>query len=107
MLYSLSGWLKNNPSVYHTKLVLSSKLSGQYNHGLIFAVVIWDIHVQFFFSFYAEAKEEFGDNYSVQVYSVQACIPKDPAVLWNAEFIQAEELFKEPPNVVNCLRDNR
>ncbi|CAH1449995.1 unnamed protein product [Lactuca virosa] len=81
VLCSLSGWLKNNPSVYHTKLVLSSKLS--------------------------EAKEEFGDNCSVQVYSVQACIPKDPAVLWNAEFIQAEELFKEPPNVVNCLRDNR
>lgn len=81
VLYSLSGWLKNNPSVYHIKLVLSSKLS--------------------------EAKEEFGDSCSVQVYSVQACIPKDPAVLWNAEFIQAEELFKEPPNVANCLRDNR
>ncbi|KAI3509754.1 hypothetical protein L1887_25276 [Cichorium endivia] len=81
VLYSLSGFLKKNPSVYHIKLVLSSKLS--------------------------EAKEEFSDNCSVQIYSVQASIPKDPAVLWNAEFIQAEELFKEPPNVLNCLRDNR
>nr|KYP51331.1 DNA polymerase delta subunit 3 [Cajanus cajan] len=42
-----------------------------------------------------------------QVYSVQASIPKDPAVLWNAEFIQAEELFKQPSSVDNCLRDNR
>lgn len=81
VIYSLSGWLKNNPEAYHIKLVLGSKLS--------------------------EAKEEFGDGCSVQVYSVQACVPKDPALLWNAEFIQSEELFKEPPNVVNCLRDNR
>ncbi|KAI3675038.1 hypothetical protein L1987_84620 [Smallanthus sonchifolius] len=81
VIYSLSGWLKNNPEAYHIKLVLGSKLS--------------------------EAKEEFGDGCSVQVYSVQACVPKDPTVLWNAEFIQSEELFKEPANVVNCLRDNR
>ncbi|KAI3809615.1 hypothetical protein L1987_19211 [Smallanthus sonchifolius] len=81
VIYSLSGWLKNNPEAYHIKLVLGSKLS--------------------------EAKEVFGDGCSVQVYSVQACVPKDPAVLWNAEFIQSEELFKEPPDVVNCLRDNR
>ncbi|XP_024964388.1 DNA polymerase delta subunit 3 [Cynara cardunculus var. scolymus] len=81
VVYSLSGWLKNNPSAYHIKLVLGSKLS--------------------------EAQEEFSDRCSIQVYSVQACIPKDPAVLWNTEYIQAEELFKEPPNVVNCLRDNR
>ncbi|KAI3739188.1 hypothetical protein L2E82_29587 [Cichorium intybus] len=40
-------------------------------------------------------------------HSVQSSIPKDPAVLWNTEFIQAEELFKEPHNVINCLRDNR
>ncbi|KAJ0457962.1 putative DNA polymerase delta subunit 3 [Helianthus annuus] len=81
VIYSLSGWLKNNPEAYHVKLVLGAKLS--------------------------EAKEEFNDGCSVQVYSIQACVPKDPAVLWNAEFVQSEELFKEPPNVVNCLRDNR
>lgn len=57
--------------------------------------------------FCAEAKQEFNVNCSVQVYSVQVCIPKDPASLWNAEFVQAEELFKQPPNIVNCLRDNR
>lgn len=56
---------------------------------------------------YAEAQQEFDGHCSVQVYSVQASIPKDPAVLWNAEFIQAEELFKQPPSVDNCLRDNR
>ncbi|KAI3695271.1 hypothetical protein L1987_78266 [Smallanthus sonchifolius] len=81
VIYSLSGLLKNNPEAYHVKLVLASKLP--------------------------EAKEEFGDGCSVQVYSVQAYVPKDPALLWNAEFVQSEELFKEPPNVVNCLRDNR
>ncbi|KAK9070579.1 hypothetical protein SSX86_010981 [Deinandra increscens subsp. villosa] len=81
VIYSLSGWLKNDPEAYHVKLVLGSRLS--------------------------DAKEEFGDGCSVQVYSVQACVPKDPTVLWNAEFIQSEELFKEPTNIVNCLRDNR
>lgn len=57
--------------------------------------------------FDAEAKKEFGGHCSVQVYSVQACIPKDPASLWNAEFVQAEELYKQPFAVDNCLRDNR
>jgi DNA polymerase delta subunit 3 len=38
---------------------------------------------------------------------VQACIIKDPAALWNAEFVQAEELFKQHFTVDNCLRDNR
>ena len=57
--------------------------------------------------FLAEAKQEFNGNCSVQVYSVQACIPKDPAALWNAEFVQAEELFKQSFTVDNCLRDNR
>jgi DNA polymerase delta subunit 3 len=38
---------------------------------------------------------------------VQACVPKDPAALWNAEFVQAEELFKQSFTVDNCLRDNR
>ncbi|XP_076896415.1 uncharacterized protein LOC143549401 [Bidens hawaiensis] len=81
VIYSLSGWLKNNPEAYHVKLVLGSKLS--------------------------EIKQEFGDGCSVQVYSVQSCVPKDPAVIWNAEYVQSEELFKEPANAVNCLRDNR
>lgn len=38
---------------------------------------------------------------------MQTCIPKDSASLWNAEFIQAEELFKQDPKINNCLRDNR
>lgn len=58
-------------------------------------------------NFYAEAKKEFSDDCSVQVYSVQACIPKDPVALWNAEFVQAEELFRLPLSVDNCLLDNR
>lgn len=43
----------------------------------------------------------------MQVYSVQTCIPKDPATLWNAEFVQTEELFSQPATAENCLRDNR
>jgi hypothetical protein len=30
-----------------------------------------------------------------------------PAVLWNPEFVQAEELFNQPFDDENCLRDNR
>ncbi|XP_021895016.1 uncharacterized protein LOC110812531 [Carica papaya] len=41
------------------------------------------------------------------VYSVQASIPEDPASLWNAEYVQAEELFKQPHTFDNFLRDNR
>ncbi|KAG5254852.1 nucleolar and coiled-body phosphoprotein [Salix suchowensis] len=81
VVYTLSGWLKSNPSSYHIRLVSGPKLE--------------------------EAKQEFNGNCSVQVYSVQACIPKDPAALWNAEFVQAEELFKQSFTVDNCLRDNR
>ncbi|PON98491.1 DNA polymerase subunit Cdc [Trema orientale] len=81
VVYALSGWLRSNPPSYHIRLVSGPKL--------------------------AEAKQEFDGSCSVQVYSVQACIPKDPAVLWNAEFVQAEELFKQPSTVDNCLRDNR
>ncbi|XP_022846132.1 uncharacterized protein LOC111368878 isoform X2 [Olea europaea var. sylvestris] len=81
VIYSLSGWLKNNSSDYHIRLVSKHKL--------------------------AEAKQEFDVSCSVQVYSVQACIPKDPAVLWNAEFVQAEDLSRQPLTVDNCLRDNR
>jgi len=54
-----------------------------------------------------EVKQEFKDNCSVQVYSVQACIPKDLALLWSAEFVQAEQLFSQPLTTENCLRDNR
>ncbi|KAL3849306.1 hypothetical protein ACJIZ3_011188 [Penstemon smallii] len=81
VIYSLSGWLKNNPSTYHIRLVSKQKL--------------------------ADAKQEFDENCSIQVYSVQACLPKDPATLWNHEFVQAEDLFKQPLSVDNCLRDNR
>ncbi|TKY49200.1 DNA polymerase delta subunit 3 [Spatholobus suberectus] len=81
VVYALSGWLKSNHPSYHVRLVTGPKL--------------------------AEAQQEFDGDCSVQVYSVQASIPKDPAVLWNAEFIQAEELFKQPSSVDNCLRDNR
>ncbi|XP_050138219.1 uncharacterized protein LOC126614613 isoform X2 [Malus sylvestris] len=81
VVYVLAGWLKSDPSSYHIRLVSGPKL--------------------------AEAKEEFDGNCSVGVYSVQACIPKDPAALWNAEFVQAEKLFKQAPMVENCLRDNR
>ncbi|KAL4585685.1 hypothetical protein LXL04_010309 [Taraxacum kok-saghyz] len=50
-----------------------------------------------------QAKEEFGDSCSVQVYNVQTRIPKDPSVIWNTEFIQTEEIFKETSNVINFL----
>lgn len=66
----------------------------------------WELTLKCLLNF-AEAKQEFNGNCSVQVYSVQACIPKDPAALWNAEFVQAEELFKQPSMADNCLRDNR
>lgn len=81
VVYALSGWLKSNDPSYHVRLVNGPKL--------------------------AEVQQEFNGDCSVQVYSVQASIPKDPAVLWNAEFVQAEELFKQPSSVDNCLRDNR
>ncbi|XP_022717322.1 uncharacterized protein LOC111275940 isoform X2 [Durio zibethinus] len=81
VVYSLSGWLKDSPSNYHIQLVTGPKLS--------------------------EAKQKYDSNCGVHVYSVQGCIPNDPAALWNTEFIQAEELFKQPTIVDNCLRDNR
>ncbi|KAL1537687.1 hypothetical protein AAHA92_30174 [Salvia divinorum] len=81
VIYSLSGRLKNNPTTYHIRLVPSHMLS--------------------------DAKQEFDEKCSVQVYSIQACLPKDPAILWNHEFVQAEDLFKQPSTVDNCLRDNR
>ncbi|CAL4958844.1 unnamed protein product [Urochloa decumbens] len=80
VIYSVSGWLKNNPQNYCVKLTSGPKL---------------------------EARQTFKDSCSVQVYSIQACIPKDTAVLWNPEFVQAEELFNQPFDEENCLRDNR
>ncbi|KAJ7948773.1 DNA polymerase delta subunit like [Quillaja saponaria] len=81
VIFTLAGWLKSSSPSYRIILVSWPKLP--------------------------EVKQEFDGNCSVQVYSVQASIPKDPAVLWNAEFVQAEELFKQPSSVNNCLRDNR
>lgn len=81
VVYTLSGWLKGDLPNYHIKLVSGPKLS--------------------------EAKQEFDGNCSVQVYSVQTSTPKDPAALWNAEHVQAEELFRQHFTVDNCLRDNR
>jgi len=81
VIYSVSGWLKNNPQNYGVKLTSGPKLE--------------------------EARQAFKDSCSVQVYSIQDCIPKDTAVLWNPEFVQAEELFNQPFDVENCLRDNR
>ncbi|XP_044465444.1 uncharacterized protein LOC123195692 isoform X2 [Mangifera indica] len=80
VVYALCGWLKSSPPSYNIKLVSGPKL--------------------------AEAKLEFDGSCSVQVYSVQASIPNDPAALWNAEYVQAEELFKQR-SLDNCLRDNR
>ncbi|AQK39819.1 DNA-directed DNA polymerases [Zea mays] len=54
-----------------------------------------------------EARQIFKDSCSVQIYSIQACIPKDTAILWNHEFVHAEEIFNQPFDYENCLRDNR
>lgn len=81
VLYSLSGWLKNCSEKYCIRLASGHKLE--------------------------EAMMEFDGNCSIEVYSIQSCIPKDLAVLWNAEFVQAEELFNQPSTVENCLRNNR
>ena len=72
--------------------------------GSWFKILLLDLKTN---NFCAEAEQEFADYCSVQVYSVQVHIPKDPATIWNAEFMQAEELFKQPSAVNNCLRDNR
>ncbi|EPS62362.1 hypothetical protein M569_12427, partial [Genlisea aurea] len=81
VIYSLSGWLKNNPSTYHVLLVPENKLS--------------------------DAKQGFDGSCSTHIYSVQSCLPKDPATLWNHEFAQAEFLFKDASAVDNCFWDNR
>ncbi|KAL0902881.1 hypothetical protein M5K25_028443 [Dendrobium thyrsiflorum] len=81
VLYSLSGWLKNNSGTYCIRLASGQKLE--------------------------EVMKKFDATCSVEVYSIQSCLPKDLAVLWNAEFVQAEELFNQPSTVENCLRNNR
>ncbi|CAN0891101.1 DNA polymerase delta subunit 3 [Linum grandiflorum] len=81
VVYTVSGWLNENPPSYKVRLVSGLKLD--------------------------EAKQDFDGSCSVEVYSVQTCIPRDPAALWNMEFIQAEELIKQPSTDNNCLRDNR
>uniref|UniRef100_A0A3Q7IBS2 DNA polymerase delta subunit 3 n=1 Tax=Solanum lycopersicum TaxID=4081 RepID=A0A3Q7IBS2_SOLLC len=96
VVYSLSGWLKDSPSTYHIRLVTSANLA-----------VVATTYQSPTGYFYAEAKKEFSDDCSVQVYSVQACIPKDPVALWNYEFVQAEELFRQSLSADNCLLDNR
>ncbi|XP_020673242.1 DNA polymerase delta subunit 3 [Dendrobium catenatum] len=81
VLYSLSGWLKNSSGTYCIRLASGKKLE--------------------------EVMKEFDGTCSVEVYSIQSCLPRDLAVLWNAEFVQAEELFNQPSTVENCLRNNR
>ncbi|KAG2254755.1 hypothetical protein Bca4012_058283 [Brassica carinata] len=81
VVYTVSGWLKNTPSDHCTRLISRSKL--------------------------AEVEKEFNGTHSVSIYSVQASIPMEPAAIWNSEFVQAEELFRQPSATDNCLRDNR
>jgi DNA polymerase delta subunit 3 len=80
IIYAISGWSKVEPGCYSVQLVPKAKLE--------------------------EAKADIRDS-SVCIYSVQSCLPKDPAQLWSAEFVQAEELFNQPSGANNCLRDNR
>lgn len=82
IIYVVSGWSKAGcPRCYSVKLVPKSKLQ--------------------------EAKDMLDGHISIHVYSIQPCIPKDPAQLWSAEYVQSEELFKQPSELINCLRDNR
>ncbi|XP_010429694.1 PREDICTED: uncharacterized protein LOC104714133 isoform X2 [Camelina sativa] len=81
VVYIVSGCLKNRPSDYSVKLASSTQLP--------------------------EVEKEFNGKYSVHIYSVQASIPMDPAAIWNAEFVQAEELSRQPSATDNCLRGNR
>ncbi|KAG6607924.1 hypothetical protein SDJN03_01266, partial [Cucurbita argyrosperma subsp. sororia] len=112
VVYALSGWLKNDPPSYHIRLVSDSKLPV---FKTLPPCMLFEVECLFqglndlslFFTIEQKAKQDFDGTCSIQVYSVQASIPKDPAALWNAEFVQAEELFKQPFTVDNCLRDNR
>lgn len=81
IIYAVSGWTKADRHCYSVKLVPKSKLQ--------------------------EAKDMLDGHISIHVYSIQPCIPKDPAELWSAEYVQSEELFKQSCELNNCLRDNR
>lgn len=81
VVYAVCGWSKCEPRTYNVQLVPKVKLH--------------------------EAKEGFDEPASQHVYSVQPCLPKDPAQLFSAEYVQAQELFMQPRDVDNCLRDNR
>ncbi|XP_006302116.2 uncharacterized protein LOC17895735 isoform X1 [Capsella rubella] len=81
VVYIVSGCLKNGPSNYSAKLASSTELP--------------------------EVEKEFNGKYSVHIYSVQASVPMDPAAIWNAEFVQAEDLSRQPSATDNCLRGNR
>eukprot|EP00249_Psilotum_nudum_P024979 c29338_g2_i2 orf=344-2116(-) len=81
VVYAISGWTKSEPRCYSIQLVPRAKLQ--------------------------QAQELVVDDVNIHIYSVQPCLPKDPAELWSAEYVQSEELFNEPPDVNNCLRDNR
>lgn len=81
VIYAVAGWSKTEPRHYAVQLVSKSKLQ--------------------------QAKDTLEGHVSSHVYSVQPCIPKDSAELWSAEYVQSEELFNQPPEINNCLRDNR
>ncbi|KAG7587523.1 DNA polymerase subunit Cdc27 [Arabidopsis thaliana x Arabidopsis arenosa] len=81
VVYIVSGLLKNGPSDYHARLASSTELP--------------------------EVEKEFNGKYSVHIYSVQGSIPMDPAAIWNTEFVQAEELFRQHSAIDNCLKGNR
>ncbi|KAG0559817.1 hypothetical protein KC19_10G131500 [Ceratodon purpureus] len=81
VVYTVSGWSKCEPRAYSVQLVPKAKLH--------------------------DAKHEFDGSASHHVYSVQPCLPKDPAQLFIGEYVQAQELFLQPLDVNNCLRDNR
>ncbi|MCO5596460.1 hypothetical protein L7F22_050523 [Adiantum nelumboides] len=81
IIYAVSGWSKSDCHCHSVKLVPKSKLQ--------------------------EAKDMLDGHVSIHIYSIQPCIPKDPAELWSAEYVQSEELFKQPSELNNCLRDNR
>lgn len=81
VVYAVCGWSKSEPRTYNVQLVPKVKLQ--------------------------EAKLGFDGSASQHVYSVQPCLPKDPAQLVSAEYVQAQELFMQPRDIDNCLRDNR
>lgn len=81
VVYAVSGWSKSEPSTYTVQLVPKAKLQ--------------------------DALLGLDGSASHHVYSVQPCLTKDPAQLFSAEFVQAQELFMQPRDIDNCLRDNR